>query len=156
MQERVGMPFTAGLRKNDPFPRTTCDVRYPACLVGAGCGGTLKCYQISCVVCDPQSKKPATKPVIPPEETKVPGSRYVGLSGTSLHLRMRSYTGSKTGILFKHRQEDLMQDKDEETLIDLIKVASWLQYAYKSQDSSLPIEVLSRGLKIGFRSHPKG
>ena len=80
----------------------------------------------------------------------------MGLSGTSLHLRMTSYTGSKTGILFKHRQEDLMQDKDEETLIDLIKVASWLQYAYKSQDSSLPIELLSRGLKIGFRSHPKG
>ena len=77
-------------------------------MVGAGCGISGRCYQISCLDCDPQPKRYPNhqpQPVQPTAGARRVRSRYIGQSGTSLHLRMRSHRSNKQGVIHKHIQE---------------------------------------------------
>ena len=93
--ERGGVPITAGLIKDDPFPKETCQFG-ETCLVGPKCQLTSCCYMITCKLCDPGDVEPRER------------SRYIGQSGTTLHKRMKSHLqGIKgKGVLAKHLQEN--------------------------------------------------
>ena len=54
--ERGGLPVWAGLKKDDPFPKTACDFG-ESCLIGPCCSTTFTNYSIQCRECDPEGRR---------------------------------------------------------------------------------------------------
>ena len=117
--ERSGRPVTAGLRRSDPFPKTGCAFGEPDCMIGVGCDKTSVCYQLSCDLCDP---RPDTEPIRPsqPPTSPVAGSRrvrgrYIGQTGTSMHLRMRHHRDNEDTVVQKHISQYHSQPDDPQS-----------------------------------------
>ena len=112
--EDGGLPVTLGLRVKDPFRHEGCTFNNPDCIVDAAmdCSKQDAVYSITCGGClDDVVQGPNPLNMPKPEDaggqTRVP---YIGMMGTSLHNRGKSYMMSvyikdKSNALAHHVME---------------------------------------------------